>query len=120
MTENHVVKIKRRYAIIGGLWVMAVALVFSITNSPNFPQQPLNGGVVILLVLTASVLLMLLLAITLGRTRPRVGKTLILICTLTVLVYGFLGIFTIGIFILPAAFLLYLAVAKPTIRERGD
>ena len=110
MTENRVAEIKSRYALAGGLWVMAFALVFSFGNSPNFPQQPLGGGVVLLLVVATSILFAVLIASTLGRTRPGLGKALIWLSIVILLVYGILGILSIGTFILPAAFLLIYAV----------
>jgi len=102
--------IKSRYAIIGGLWVLAVAVIFSLSNPPRLSQQPLDDGVIILLTFAITICLLILIAVLAKHRYPSLARSLIWTCIIAVSVYGFLGLLSIGGFILPAALILYFAV----------
>jgi len=109
--RNQKAAIRGRYAIAGGLWIMAVALIFSIYNSRNFRQQPLDDGVIILLTVATTILVVLLIAVKIAPSHLELAKSLIWTCVIIVLIYGILGILSIGVFILPAVYFFYFAVA---------
>ena len=112
MANNPGAAIKSRYAIIGGIWVLAVVLIFSVLTTHNFPKQSLDDGVILGISVGGSILLATLAAIRVSRTHPELAKGIIWICTAIVLVYGVLGILSIGVFILPAVYFLFYSVAN--------
>lgn len=107
---------KNGYIIAGGVWLAAMALVMTYADlfqEPRFQGQFLDDGVIILWALVFSILLLLLLlAVRLNRIRPGSGRIVVRICFVILALYAFLGILSIGIYILPAALFLHLALSK--------
>lgn len=112
-------QMKKGYIFAGGAWLTALALGMTLTDlfqEPRFQGQFLDDGVIILWVLVFSILLLLFLAIKLNRSRPGPGRIIVRICFIILVLFAALGIFSIGIYIIPAAIFLHLALSKSSLQ----
>lgn len=106
---------KNGYIIAGGVWLTALALGLTLTGllqEPRLQGQFLDDGLIRLWVLVFGILLLLFLAIKLYRSRPDLGRIIVRICFFFLLLTAFITGFGIGIYILPTAVFLHLALSK--------
>ena len=108
---------KKGYIIATMVWLAALFAVMAITDlaqSPGFSSRlsmGLDGGVVFLGALALIIIGLLALALNYAKNRPQEARVTIRICMVVLILYAIAGIFSIGLYIAPAAYLLYLATA---------
>jgi len=111
MANNPAEAIKSRYAIAGALWTLAVAAVYGWIDWNNIPEQRLGQGAINVGTIAAIVPIFTLIAVVIGRARPRLGKILLwvnIVFLLGVSILTMMG--GLGIFLLPAPLALGYAV----------
>ena len=93
--------------IAGGVWGL-LAPIFMVFISPSWAFGKI-WWYLPLLVFTSLMGILALVSLMLSRRRLNLGRMLIWVSTLAIIVISFLGLFTWGLFFLPASILLILS-----------
>jgi membrane-associated HD superfamily phosphohydrolase len=110
------------FIFAGGLWLTVVAIIMVLIGVSEESGRPgifLDDGVVIFSVLIVSLWVMLLLGVKLYKSHPKLGRSFVQVCFIILVLYTTLAIFSVGIFILPAIFLLYFGLSTNSSEKLG-